>query len=337
MSETNNNRIKNGKPLHSHPGFESNLELDGIGLQHYPIFGTEVFQDPTALLSTFNPNALSGTRINCRDGESFVSVSKERLSWSLVQGLGFCGATHPGARKVLDAITTRARVISNSDCLYVNMSDRVFAVSDAPDLSVYSRKLLTDIDENLGNGQELEEIVNSASQRIGTDDHATLSLICFPPKEAGTLARASVFVAGDSYVLYGNRFDGKLARIEGNPLFIGRSCGQCEPHHLDLMGGDFFVIASDGILEARTAGYANIEDALKDSLDLDDLPGSTLRIVQRCNAVTKDEFQGKEKSRPNGWDNVSVLIVYPERLTSCTHSKARLLGGWISYSPHSFQ
>jgi hypothetical protein len=70
-------------------------------------------------------------------------AAKERLpkfettvQWSMVQGSGYRGATHPGAGKSFSGIMNGSSYPDyDSDCIYINPSRKVFAVSDSPGMT----------------------------------------------------------------------------------------------------------------------------------------------------------------------------------------------------------
>jgi serine/threonine protein phosphatase PrpC len=140
--------------------------------------------------------------------------------------------------------------------------------------------------------------------------------------------KAWVFIAGDTLLFHGNRSNQKLVRISGTQHFIGRSHGRCEPQIVDLVSGDFFVIASDGISDVRANGDERINESLRNLIDVDDLYGSTLAIIQECNRTVMDSRLKGADRYVLGFDNVSVLLVYPEDLSDCVHNETALLGGW---------
>ena len=309
--------------------FETNPSGDDLCIEDHQVFGNGFFQNNPAFLS----------RLNLRDSSRLVNQHLEfrqslaryenSFVWNTVTGSGFCGATHPGAAKVFNSIATAAYGISNSDCLYVNPSERVFAVSDAPEASGYSRALLTYIDTSLRDRRrDLANVINAADSAIGADDHATLSLLHIPGEQMVNPLKAWAFIAGDTLLFRGNRFDSRLVRIDDTPNFIGKSHGHCEPQGVDLAFGDFFVIASDGIRDVRADDDETIEESLRDLLDVDDLYGSALAIVRRCNRVIAESRFGRTASYLGGHDNISILLVYPERLPDCVRTGAALLGGW---------
>ena len=62
--------------------------------------------------------------------------------------------------------------IYNSDCLYVNPVQKVFAISDAPGRSTSARKLLTKLDHYLqaDSTDSLTSVVNDLNEKTGMED-----------------------------------------------------------------------------------------------------------------------------------------------------------------------
>jgi hypothetical protein len=312
--------------------FETNPSGDDLCIEDHQVFGNGFFQNNPAFLSRFNLRDSSRPVKKHREFRQSLARYEKRFVWHTVTGPGFCGATHPGAAKVFSSIATAAYGVSNSDCLYVNPSERVFAISDAPEASGYSRALLTYIDKNLmDRHRDLANLINSADSAIGADDHATLSLLHIPGEQMVNPPKAWAFMAGDTLLFRGNRFSRSLVCMDGTPNFIGKSHGHCEPRGVDLAVGDFFVIASDGIRDVRANDDETIEESLRDLLDVDDLYGSTLAIVRRCNRVIAESRFGLTASYLGGYDNISILLIYPERLPDCVRKGAALLGGWTKF------
>lgn len=308
---------------------ETNPLVEDLCIEDHQVFDNGFFQNNPAFLSRFNLHDSSRLVNQHREFRQSLARYENSFVWHTVTGPGFCGATHPGAGKVFSSIATVAYGVSNSDCLYVNPSERVFAISDAPEASVYSRSLLTYIDKNLRDSRrDLANIINAADCAIGADDHATLSLLHIPGQQMVHPPKAWAFIAGDTLLFRGNRFNRRLVRMDGTPNFIGRSRGHCEPQGVDLASGDFFVIASDGIRDVRANDDETIDESLRDLLDVDDLYGSTLAIVRRCNRVIAKSRFGRTASYLGGNDNISILLVYPESLPDCVRKGTALLGGW---------
>ena len=305
-----------------------NISAENLCIEDHQVFDKEFFQNPLASPSKPDLNSSSYLDNHNREFAQFPIRYNNSLTWHTVTGPGFCGATHPGAGKVLNLFQNGANIISNDDCLYVNPSERIFAISDAPERSTYARRLLTHIDRNLSDGcRDLQDIINTADRTIGADDHATLSLLHIPCEQTVHQLKAWAFIAGDTLLFHGNRFNQKLVHMNGTQHFIGRSHGRCEPQVVDLVNGDFFVIASDGISDVRANGDETINQSLRNLIDVDDLYGSTLAIMQECNrTVMGSRFRAD--SYGLGFDNVSVFLVYPEDLSDCVHNETALLGGW---------
>ena len=55
---------------------------------------------------------------------------------------------------------------------------------------------------------------------------------------------------------------------------------------------------------------------------------TVLAIVRRCNRVIAESRFGRTANYLGGNDNISILLVYPDRLPDCVLKRAALLGGW---------
>ena len=104
------------------------------------------------------------------------------ITWPLVAGPGFCGATHPGADTVfVDIMVGINSYVYNSDCLYVNPARRIFAISDPPGITTGSRRLFERLDGYLKTAaDDLEAYFNRLNRETRPEEGATLSLVHFP-------------------------------------------------------------------------------------------------------------------------------------------------------------
>ena len=72
---------------------------------------------------------------------------------------------------------TATHPVYNSDCLYINPAKNVFAISDPPGITTFSRTLITELDKLLQTQavENLEALVNEVNQNavieIGCDWH----------------------------------------------------------------------------------------------------------------------------------------------------------------------
>ncbi|PIU55323.1 MAG: hypothetical protein COS88_04895, partial [Chloroflexi bacterium CG07_land_8_20_14_0_80_51_10] len=249
------------------------------------------------------------------------------ITWPLIVGPGFCGATHPGAENIFNIIMVSSNgLIYNSDCLYVNPSQKVFAISDAPGMSTRSRKLFAKLDHYLQTSSidDLETIINDLNKETRMGDRATLSLVCFSKNSFG---EALAFVAGDTYLFHGNIFHRRMGRIEDNAEFIGTPHIHFKPKRIDLAEGDFFVIVSDGITSIRGNNHElKLEEILWDHIN-GDLENFAFTAIKSCNSILGERIFNRVITRFGGSDNVSALLVYPEKLIDSNYKGSIILGG----------
>jgi hypothetical protein len=216
--------------------------------------------------------------------------------------------------------------IYNSDCLYANPSRRVFAISDAPGITDCSRRLFENLDKylNTSDADGVETIVNRINKEMRGREGATLSLVCMP-KDTNDLA--TVLVAGDTLVFHGNFFRRQLTSLEGNPNFIGTTYAYFESRDVELAPGDFFIIASDGISSIKgNHKEARLEDTILEHLD-SDTENFVLSVIRRSNQCYEETFYDRGVIRFGGSDNISMLLVYPERLEDGGYQGNFILGG----------
>ncbi|MFC1920067.1 hypothetical protein ACFLWX_04680 [Chloroflexota bacterium] len=313
----------------------ANRISEAYTIQHYHVFEKGVFESNPSLFERFNNHIADNIRSRYSYIKETLSKYVDSITWPIVKGIGFCGATHPGAEKIFSTIMRGSYVVHNSDCIYINPFDQVFAISDAPDMSTYSRALLTKIDEHLKRGyHDLEGIIADSVKKITAHDHATLSLLCFPKNKEGRKLVALAFVAGDTYIFHGNIARRRLAHIDGEPQFIGKTLKHCQPQYFDLEESDFFIIASDGVLSARSNSEKPIQDTLWDYLDPRDLHESVSNIVRGCNLISEEMVDSRVINRFRGGDDISVLVIYPEQLADIECRRTILMGGWIRSLEH---
>ncbi len=299
-------------------------------VQHYPVFEKGIFQKHPSLFERFLYRTSDHLRREYQKAREILPQYEGTITWPLIVGPGFCGATHPGAENIfVTAMANPNGSAYNSDCLYVNPSQKIFAISDAPDeMATSSRRLLAKLDHRLqtGSADDLEVIINELNGETRRDNNATLTLICFP---GGRPNRALAFIAGDTYLFHGNVLEKRMTRVEGNPDFIGKSDVRLEPKHIAIAPGDFFVIVSDGISSIRADGKGtSLEQALWQHLD-GNLENFAFRAIESCNRTVEERFNHGVITRFGGHDNVSALLVCPEKLIDVDSKETFILGGYV--------
>jgi hypothetical protein len=258
------------------------------------------------------------------------------VDWSLIVGSGFSGATHPGAGKIFKAIMVGLRQpVYDSDCLYVNLSRDLFAISDAPGVTTDARLMLEELDRRLLNGSahSVEAVVNDLNTEAGSGDRATLTMLqLVRTGSKRSFAKALAFIAGDTYLFHGNMQRGSMVQIHGSPHFWGTPYVHVAPTEIELSAGDFFVIASDGI---GSAGLANSGERLEGILQHQmsrDPENFALNVTQRCNRVLHETDADRSRAWFGGYDDVSILAIHPDRLGEHAAQGSYFLGGYVGHN-----
>jgi len=305
---------------------------DLFQLQHYPVFEKGIFRKYPALFDRFAHYTSDTMKAKYHKAWESLPAYEDSIVWPLVSGPGFCGGTHPGADNIfLDTMLGSNSFIYNSDCLYINPVEKVFAVSDPPGITDTSRRIFTRLDRCLKKeGTEaLDTILNALNNETKVDDGATLSLIAFPETGQTTNRQAIAFVAGDSYLFHGNLSDGELKLIEGSPIFFATPYTSLTPVYIDLAEGDYFIIASDGILSIRGDDRVKpLNCYLRERVN-GKLEDFTYRVIRDSNRYLEEKINDQILSRFGGSDNISALLVYPEGLIDGNTQESFILGGYI--------
>ncbi len=298
-------------------------------IQHYPVFRKGTFQQHPDLFSRFEQNCPIHLKTRYDRIWQMMPHFEETITWPLLKGPGFWGATHPGADTVFVNIMVGIDTyVYDSDCLYVNQADWVFAISDPPGITTGSRRLFQRLDSYLKTGMtDIEALVNRLNKEIHPDEGATLSLVHLPVDKPG---KAQYVVAGDSFLFQGNMSTHSLKTINGTHDFIGTPHVTFEVREIETKPGDFFLIASDGILSlayadpSRKLGNAflghlngNINDFIYD-------------VVTAANNYYEETIYDRKLGRFGGNDNVSILLVMPEDVKCYPGEDSTILGGYIS-------
>jgi len=311
---------------------------DSLFIHNYPVFEEGIFEKHPALFSRFFQHTPDHLKESYQKARETLPKYEGSITWPLIVGPGFCGATHPGADNIfITAMVSSNACIYNSDCLYVNPSQKVFAISDAPGITTSSRKLFAKLDHYLQTGSidGLENMINDLNRETEPDDCATLSLIYFPKDKSNNISgKALVFVAGDTYLFHGNRYHRRLTCIECNPEFMGNPHIRFKPKHIDLANGDFFIIASDGIQSIRrNKEETRLEEVLLEHAVDGVLGDFAFSAINSCNTIFEERIYDRVITRFGGSDNISALLVYPEDLLDIDRQESLMLGGYTAYKP----
>ncbi len=306
---------------------------NSVSIHNHPLFEKGVFEKHPSLFNAYLRHMPEYLKEKYKKTRKTLPEYEETFTWPMVLGPGFRGATHPGAGKTFNGIMTGSNIpIYNSDCLYVNPSQNVFAISDSPGITTFSRNLFAELDQRLKKKSidGLETIINALNKELTLDGHATLTLIRFYKKiSSNGFDRALGFIAGDTLLFHGNVFQKKFMRIEGSPNFLGSSNNDFKPIQMDISKGDFFVIASDGITSMR-AGHPDVR--LEDVLFLQvisDPENFAFNVIQECNRIMEEHSSSGSRTLFNGGDDISVILVFPEKLSHTVSENSIILGGYI--------
>ena len=304
-----------------------------IEIKHFPVFEKGTFQKHPALFDRFFDHATDYLMEKFQKARKILAECEDVVTWPLITGPGFSAGTHPGSDNILiETMYAAHRSVYDSDCMYINPRERIFAISDPPGITTSSRELFKKLDRYLLNGSSdgLEALINRINKDTGYDDHATLSLVYIPQDTLkSSQPRAVVYVAGDTYLFHGNLSRGTFNRIDGDPQFIGTTHVHFEPQHIRLEPDDFIIIASDGIspLLAENRGKRLGQSLLK---CLEEGPERFVTaLVQSSNDYYEQHVFDKTIPRFGGNDNVSVLVVYPDDLIDTDSRQSFILGGYI--------
>ena len=306
-----------------------------ISIYHHPLFERMTVEKHPALFDRFVKHVPDSLKKKYQKVRETFHQYEETITWPLIIGPGFCGATNPGAENILNTIMVSSNShIYNSDCLYINPSQKVFAISDGPGMTTCSRDLLEKMDHYINDSSvdDIERIINDIDRETGTACKATLSLIYFSGNGTDkVIDKASVYIAGDTHIFYGNILKESLTPIEGSPSFIGRQSTYLKPTKINLKKGDFFIIASDGISDIRL-NYENLglEEAIWNEIKKDP-ENFTFNIIKNSNGILEERVNNRVTTRFGGSDNISTLLIYPENLSEIYSKQNYILGGYIGH------
>jgi hypothetical protein len=300
----------------------------GTDITRYPIFDKGTFRKHPDLFGRFEQNSPDHLQEKYERLWQSMPRHEETITWQLLKGPGFRGATHPGADTVfVDIMVGINSYVYNSDCLYVNPAQRVFAISDPPGITTGSRRLFERLDRYLKAGApDIEALVNRLNRETHPNEGATLSLVHLPEDMPGT---AQVVIAGDTFLLQGNTRTHELSALPFSHDFIGTPYATFTAQQIKLMPGDFFVIASDGILSlAHRHPTRKLENALRHHLD-GNLDNFVADVMTASNSYYQEVIYNRVFSRFGGNDNISVLLILPEEIGNTPGADSIILGGYI--------
>ncbi|GAG23768.1 unnamed protein product, partial [marine sediment metagenome] len=223
-------------------------------------------------------------------------------------------------------------LIYNADCLYVNPSLRVFAISDAPGMTTASRLLISRLDVHLQNipVERLEKIINDLDRETDLSQKATLSMIGFSQTEqAHCRLKAIILKAGDTRVFRGNFTKGKITELDGNPNFIGNSGSQHKTSQIGLIDSDFFILVSDGMV-GITPGLKDMKLGTDLRNMIKENPEKfVFGAIERCNRIIQKKISSRTITKFGGNDNVSIILIVPHNLQRSRSKQNFILGGYI--------
>ena len=302
-----------------------------ISIQEYPVFEKGVFKKHPALFEPYSRNIPEHQKKKYQKMRKALPKYEETYQWQLISGPGFCGTTHPGTGKIFHGVMTGAtHPVYNSDCLYVNPSQNVFAISDPPGITTFSRGLITQLDERLQSEPvgNLEAIINEVNRNAGNGlrDRSTLALIHFPPDNPG---KALTLLSGDSLLFHGNTLHKRITRLPAVTNRWGTPNAYFELQQVNITEGDFFVLASDGITAVRPNGKAVKLDTIILNLAISDPDNFALNVAITCNQIIEEENAGQVRTTFGGGDDISVTLIDPAEFRPDRSEKSYILGGYF--------
>ncbi len=304
-----------------------------IRIHEYPIFEKGIFKENPALFDPYFRNIPEHQKKKYEIARGNISKYEERYKWQLIEGPGFCGAVNPGTGKVFHGVMTGStHPVYNSDCLYVNTTKNIFAISDPPGITEFSRHLITRLDELLKSGSvdNLESMINEVNLNAGTGlrDRATLALVHFL---SNTPEKAMVLHCGDSYLFIGNTITQKISRIEAEAHRWGTLNAQFKLKEIDITEGDFIIIASDGISAIRSTSQAHNLDSMLLNLVNTDADNFAFDVISNCNEIVEQESAGRTRTTFGCGDDLSAILIDPSKLKSSEHNDSYIFGGYVEW------
>jgi hypothetical protein len=302
-----------------------------ISIQEYPIFEKGIFKKHPALFAPYFHNLPEHQRKKYLKAKRNLPRYEGSYTWQSITGPGFCGSIHPGTGKIFHGIMTDAtHPIYNSDCLYINLPQRVFAISDPPGITTFSRELITELDRLLKreSAANLEAVINKVNRNAGTGvrDRATLTLVHFPFTNP---YKALALLSGDSYFFQGNTTEQRISRLQASPNRWGTPNAYFKLQEIDISEGDFFVLASDGISAIRPRSVDLNLDTTILNMATGDPNNFAFNIAQSSNEIIEEEIAGKTRTVFGCGDDVSVILIQPKKLQPAPSRENYIFGGYI--------
>ena len=238
---------------------------NSIKISRFPLFKKDVFKNNPSLFTPFFRNTPEALKKRYQKAQNRLPEFENTMQWSMISGRGFCGATHPGAGKSFSKIMIGSEYsIYDSDCIYINPSRNIFAISDPLGMTTFSRELFEDMDKHLKttSDRDVGRLINRLKQNIRPNERATLTLLSVDKNQSASITpKAYAFIAGDTYLFHGNFRQKKIVRVRGQDAFIGRLSSYLEPIELDIWRGAE-ITKSDSSLKV----YDENHDLVKEEL-----------------------------------------------------------------------
>lgn len=304
-----------------------------VTIQEYPVFEKGVFKKFPALFDAYFKNTPDHQKKKYQQAKRTLPKYEGTFKWQLIQGPGFSGATHPGTGKIFNGVMTAStHPVYNSDCLYINPSQNVFAISDPPGVTTFSRGLITELDKLLQTKpvENLEVLVNEVNRNAGSGlrDRATLVLVHFPKNQPN---EAQVLHSGDSYLFQVNTHKRIIARLDAVPSRWGTPNAHFELTQVDFSEGDIFILASDGISAVRPRDQDNGLDEVVFSHLSSDPENFVFNVTQNCNGIFEEQNAGRTRTAFGGGDDISVMVIDPSKLQPAD-GESHIIGGYVAWS-----
>lgn len=304
---------------------------EGVAIEESPVFEKGTFKAYPELFDPYFRNQPDHVRGKYRGTRRTLPKYEGAVRWQAIHGPGFCGSIHPGSAKVFHALMMgAAHPVYLSDCLYINLRHRIFALSDPPGMTTLSRSLLEALDRYLESdpAADLGELINRVNREAGEGlrDRATLSLVYLPPHEEGT---AHILLAGDSYLWWGNEGSGEMRPAEASPNRWGTPNMHLELTRIALGENDFFLLASDGIIALRYVHpEMSLEEALLHHVRSDGM-ACARRLAEQCNAVLTEDTPSGRRAWFGGGDDLTVILIHPRHFRGADRQGTYILGGYV--------
>ncbi|MBT8340446.1 MAG: SpoIIE family protein phosphatase [Desulfatitalea sp.] len=299
-----------------------------LAIEWLPLFEKGVFKEHPLLFEPFFRNTPAYLQRRYRQAKVGIAAFEETVRWPYLKGCGIQGGTHPGTGKSFTNIMTGARQpIYNSDCIYVNSARNIFAVSDSPGATTFSRTLFEELDQRLLGHREIDwaRLIGHLDHDVARNQFATLALIAVDATRPKV--RAKAFVAGDSIIFHGNPYRRRMVAIEGQSAFLGRLYANPKIIDLEAEQGDFFFIASDGITSIRQNETSETLESMLWKYLTGCMDRLIVDVMAQCNRIWVEETINGPRASFCGNDDCSILLIEPGRLSEGGPAKSHILGG----------